>query len=276
MRYKFTKMQSLGNDFVMLDGITEHITISKNIARQIADRHFGIGCDQIILVQKNNGDSDFTMRIFNSDGSEVGQCGNGARCLAVFLRSQGLWQHSSVIVDTITVRLKLDINTDSSVTVNMGVPKFSPKEIPMQADLDRPVYSLYIDQAKLEYSAVSMGNPHCVISVPDVAVADVSRLGPCLESHPVFPERANVGFREIVSRSEIRLRVFERGVGETLGCGSGACASVVTGIRNGLLDREVLVNLPGGSATVSWAAKEESVRLTGPAEIVFQGEFPPG
>lgn len=273
MHYRFTKMQSLGNDFVMLDGITEHIRVTKSIATRIADRNFGVGCDQIILAENNPGDGNFVMRVFNPDGSEVGQCGNGARCLAVFLRERGLWDRPTMRVDTSTARLGLKINPDGSVTADMGVPGFLPAGIPLLADSEKRVYSLFLDQTQLEFSAMSLGNPHCILSVPDVTTAAVGRIGPQVESHPVFPQRVNVSFREIVSRSEIRLRVYERGAGETLGCGSGACAAVVTGIRSGMLDGQVLVNLPGGTVLVNWNGDTDPVRMTGSAEIVFRGEI---
>ncbi len=271
--YRFTKMQSLGNDFVMLDGVTEHIRLTRRIATRIADRHFGVGCDQIILAEKNPGDGDFVMRVFNPDGSEVGQCGNGARCLAIFLRDQGLWNYPTMSVDTSTARLGLEIRPDGAVTVDMGAPRFLPSEIPLVADREKTAYPLRLDQAELEFSAVSLGNPHCVLCVPDTTTAAVGRIGPVLESHPVFPQRANVSFREIISRSEIRLRVYERGTGETLGCGSAACAAVVTGIRGGMLDRQVLANLPGGTVVVNWEDDASSVRMTGSAETVFRGEY---
>ena len=266
-------MQSLGNDFVLINGVQEHIRMSANFAMRISDRHYGIGCDQVIIAEPGHEMDTFKMRIFNADGSEVGQCGNGVRCFAVFLRDQNLCQRSFVKVETITVSMAVEINQDATVSAHMGLPEFNPSSIPLDADSEQMKYSLAIDQQEIEFSAVSMGNPHCVIDVLNSAEAEVERLGPIFENHAIFPEKANVGFREIVSRDQINLRVFERGVGETLGCGSGACAAVVCGIRDGRLDRQVTVHLPGGSAAVDWMPDEESVRLTGAVETVFHGQL---
>ncbi|MYJ51198.1 MAG: diaminopimelate epimerase [Gammaproteobacteria bacterium] len=272
-RLAFTKMQSLGNDFVMIDGVRKHIRLSRNIASRISDRHYGIGCDQIIMAERGRGSDEFLMRVFNADGSEVGQCGNGARCFAVFLKDQGLCRNGRVKVETITTRLELEINEDESVSASMGVPEFRPSKIPLLADREQLQYTVSIDHREIGFSAVSVGNPHCVLFVPNCATADVAGLGPTLENHPIFPERTNVGFAQTVSRKEINLRVFERGVGETQGCGSGACAAVATGVRTGILDREVVVNLPGGRAVVDWMSEEAPIRLTGGVETVFHGEF---
>ncbi len=269
----FTKMQSLGNDFVMLNGVQEHIRMTADFAKRIADRHYGIGCDQIIIAAPSEQPDAFKMLVFNSDGSEVGQCGNGARCFAVFLRDQGLSQGSDIAVETITTNMEIMINSDQTVTASMGLPQFHPKKIPLCADSERLKYAITIEDLEIEFAALSIGNPHCVINMLDYEQADVDWLGPRMQTHPIFPEQANVGFKQLISRDEINLRVFERGGSETLGCGSGACAAVLCGVREGTLDRQVVVNMPGGSVTVEWPSDRDSVRLTGAVETVFQGQI---
>ncbi|MCY4226218.1 MAG: diaminopimelate epimerase [Gammaproteobacteria bacterium] len=269
----FTKMQSLGNDFVLIDGVRQHIRMSANFATRIADRHYGIGCDQIIIAEPGKQPNIFKMAVFNADGSEVGQCGNGVRCFARFLQDQGLSLESSIAVQTITTNMDITINSDQTITASMGLPEFHPKKIPLSADAERPEYALLVEGREIEFAAVSIGNPHCVINVPDCRQANVEWLGPRIESHAIFPEKANVGFRQVISRNEVNLRVFERGVGETLGCGSGACAAVVCGIRDGILDRQVTVHLLGGSITVDWMSELDPVRLTGAVEKVFRGQI---
>ena len=276
MRYKFTKMQSLGNDFVMLNGVTENIRITPEIARFIADRHFGIGCDQILVVEDMPDNPDkkgYRLRIFNSDGSEVGQCGNGARCFAGYLRDQRLITGNIVSVETFNSKLDLNLNDDGTVTVGMGLPVFDPESIPLSAEARSLIYTMELDDRALEFSALSMGNPHCVLDVDDVDTADVERIGPALECHPMFPEKANIGFAHYYSRSALNLRVFERGAGETLGCGSGACAAAVAGIRRDILDRRVQVNLPGGSIEVHWPEDDSQVYLSGEIHRVFHGSI---
>ena len=269
----FTKMQSLGNDFVLIDGVRQHIRMSANFARRIADRHYGVGCDQVIIAEPGKRLDTFKMAVFNADGSEVGQCGNGVRCFARFLQDRGLSLESSIAVETITTNMEITMNSDQTVTASMGLPEFHPKKIPLSVDAERREYTLLIESQKIGFAAVSIGNPHCVINVPDCRQVDVERLGSRIESHPIFPEKANVGFRQIISRNEVNLRVFERGAGETLGCGSGACAAVACGIRDGILDRQVTVNLPGGSITVDWTSELNPVRLTGAVETVFRGQI---
>ncbi len=277
MQYKFTKMQSLGNDFVMLNGVAEQIQISEAIAQHIADRHFGIGCDQILLAEtatKNQDDgrqSDYGLRIFNSDGSEVGQCGNGARCFVRYLHDQGLTTKSTVEIETITTRLHLKLNQDETATVGMGVPVFEPGKIPLDMPEQKLDYKIVTELGEIEFSALALGNPHCVISVADVETADVENIGPLLESHSIFPKRANIGFVVQISREELKLRVYERGAGETLGCGSGACAAAVLGIEHGQLESKVKVTLPGGSIWIEWRGGDSEVFLTGPVHHVFQG-----
>ncbi|WP_424946672.1 diaminopimelate epimerase [Candidatus Spongiihabitans sp.] len=281
MKYRFTKMQSLGNDFVMLNGVVERIEMTPTIARHIADRHFGIGCDQILVAQpiaqphsgKRINKSGYRLRIFNSDGSEVGQCGNGARCFARYLHDQGLSDQATIEVETKTTALQLRLNQDDTVTVAMGSPEFAPQKIPLTVAGQLPSYHATTEFGEVEFSALSLGNPHGVIQVDSVENADVQTIGPLLENHQLFPERANIGFMQIVSRREIKLRVHERGAGETLGCGSGACAAVVSGIRSGLLDSRVEVALPGGRARVDWLGAESQIYLTGPVHTVYQGSI---
>ncbi len=277
MKHSFTKMQSLGNDFVMFNGIAEPITITREIARHIANRHFGIGCDQILVVEAlDNVTADrsgYLFRIFNSDGSEVGQCGNGARCLARYLHDQGLADENTIEVQTKTTALQLHLNADDSVTVAMGMPKFVPEKIPLGVAEQSLNYHVTSRFGELKFSALSIGNPHCVIQVDSVENADVEGIGAVLENHPLFPERANIGFSQIISNQKIKLRVYERGAGETLGCGSGACAAVVSGIRNGLLDSRVEVVLPGGSAWVDWRGAESQVYLSGAVHTAYQGSI---
>ena len=270
-------MHSLGNDFVMLNGVAERIEMTQTIARHIADRHVGIGCDQILVAQPLGGkrinNSGYRLRIFNSDGSEVGQCGNGARCFARYLHDQGLSDEATIEVQTKTTTLQLHLNQNDTVTVAMGVPEFAPEKIPLTVAGQLPSYHATTEFGEVEFSALSLGNPHCVIQVDSVENADVATIGPLLESHHLFPERANIGFRQIISSREIKLRVHERGAGETLGCGSGACAAVVSGIRSGLLDSRVEVVLPGGSAQVDWLGAESQVYLTGPVHMVYEGSI---
>ena len=264
-------MQSLGNDFVMLNGVTENIRITPEIAKFIADRHFGIGCDQILVVENKQDNQGYRLRIFNSDGSEVGQCGNGARCFAGFLKDQRLIKGNAVSVETFNTKLELNLNDDGTVTVGMGLPVLDPAEIPLAVEVGSLTYLLELDGRTVEFSGLSMGNPHCVLEVDNVETADVEHIGPALECHPMFPQKANIGFAHYYSRSALNLRVFERGAGETLGCGSGACAAAVAGIRRNLLDRKVRVNLPGGSIDVFWPEDDSQVYLSGEIHRVFDG-----
>lgn len=268
----FTKMHGLGNDFVVLDGIRQQLDLNATQIRRLADRHFGVGCDQVLLVERHNGDdAAFRYRIFNADGGEVEQCGNGARCFARFVYDQGLTQLTTIPVMTAGGRIVLQIQTDGQVRVNMGVPELRPACIPFICGQRQTLYTLEIDGKSVVLAAVSMGNPHAVLQVPAVDKAPVAQLGATLESHPAFPRRVNVGFMQVVDRNHIRLRVFERGVGETLACGTGACAAVVAGRLQGLLDTPVRVTLPGGQLHIEWQGEGEPVWMTGPAETVFQG-----
>ncbi len=269
---EFTKMHGLGNDFVVIDAINQRCELSAEQCRYIANRHFGIGCDQILLVEPaRSRDTDFYYRIFNADGSEVEQCGNGARCFARFVRAKGLTEKRIIDVGTHTGMIQLYVEDDDLVRVNMGAPILEPELIPFQADRQCASYPIAVSGQQLNIGAVSMGNPHAVIQVADVDRAAVADMGPAMEHHPRFPQRVNVGFMQIVDRSRIRLRVYERGAGETLACGTGACAAVVAGISQGLLDQEVQVTLPGGDLVIKWAGNSQPVWMSGPAATVFDG-----
>ncbi len=268
----FTKMQGLGNDFVVLDGINQRVNLSTAQIKHIADRHFGVGCDQLLLVEAYAGeDAAFRYRIFNADGGEVEQCGNGARCFARFVYDQGLTRHTTIPVMTASGRIVLYIQANGHVTVDMGVPVLAPAQIPFVSARQQTLYTVDVAGQSLALAAVSMGNPHAVLQVTDVDHAPVATLGALLESHPAFPKRVNVGFMQVVARDRIRLRVFERGCGETLACGTGACAAVVAGQLQGLLDEHVSVSLPGGELRIQWQGEGQPVAMTGPAVTVFKG-----
>ena len=269
---KFTKMHGLGNDFVVFDAINQKVALSPEQIRRIADRHFGIGCDQVLLVEAPlRTDSDFRYRIFNANGGEVAQCGNGARCFARYVRDKGLCDKNEIRVATDAGQLLLRFDGPTDVTVDMGVPRHAPEQIPLRAAKELLDYTLTMDGRTWHFGAVSIGNPHAVLCVNDVETAPVDEIGPVLESHADFPERANIGFLEVVDRHHVRLRVFERGAGETLACGSGACAAAVVGIEQGHLDDPVRVDLPGGTLVVSWQGRGRPVVMTGPAVSVFEG-----
>jgi diaminopimelate epimerase len=268
----FVKMHGLGNDFVVLDGINQSVNLSGEQIRWIADRHFGVGCDQLLVVEAYAGeDADFRYRIFNADGGEVEQCGNGARCFARFVYDQGLTDKTVIPVITASGRIVLEIQPDGLVTVNMGVPELEPARIPLISAQRQTLYNLSLQGQNVSFAAVSMGNPHAVLQVADVDTAPVADWGVQLESHPVFPKRVNVGFMQVVTRERIRLRVFERGAGETLACGTGACAAVVAGCIQGLLDAQVTVELHGGQLHIQWQGEGQPVWMTGPATTVFRG-----
>jgi len=272
MVLNFSKMHGLGNDFVVIDAMHQSVDLTAQQVRQLADRRHGIGCDQLLLVEASDQpDSQFRYRIFNANGSEVEQCGNGARCFARFVRAKGLTDAARIPVHTGAGRIELIIEDDDRVTVDMGAPRLEPADIPFQATVRAPHYALSVDGETYDIGAVSMGNPHAVLEVPHADSAPVARLGPAIESHPRFPNHVNVGFMEVVDRNRIRLRVFERGAGETLACGSGACAAVVAGRVQDLLDETVTVELRGGDLVVSWAGDTQPVLMTGPATFVFEG-----
>lgn len=274
MKINFTKMQGLGNDFVVIDAYSQKIDLDSQQMKRIADRHFGIGCDQVLVVEKpQSSDADFRYRIFNADGGEVEQCGNGARCFVRFVQDKGLTQKSEIRVETLGGLISPRLEEDGQVTVNMGIPRFEPGDIPFLEDHRSPTYMLEADGRKVEISALSMGNPHAVLIVPDVDSAPVGSLGAAIESHPKFPKRVNAGFMQILQRSAIKLRVYERGAGETLACGTGACAAAVAGISRGLLDSIVRVHTRGGELVVRWEGEGHPVWMTGPAVSVFEGEI---
>jgi len=273
MFLKFTKMHGTGNDFVVIDGVRQNISLSPEQLRLLADRHFGVGCDQILLVEKpRHKEADFRYRIFNADGGEVEQCGNGARCFVRFVHERGLTSKREIVVETGSGLISPRLEEDGRVTVNMGAPVFDPERIPF-AGLGAVSEPLEVAGETLEISALSMGNPHAVQVVADVEHAPVAKLGPLIEQHPRFPRRVNAGFMQVKDRSHIRLRVYERGSGETLSCGTGACAAVVAGIRRGLLDSPVSVATRGGLLTIAWNGEDTPVLMTGPAITVFEGEI---
>jgi diaminopimelate epimerase len=274
MRLKFTKMHGLGNDFVVLDALAKPLALDARQLRFLADRHFGVGCDQILQVEPpRQPDTDFYYRIFNADGGEVEQCGNGARCFVRYVRDKGLTTKTAIRVGTLGGVIVPRLEADGQVTVDMGVPVFEPAQIPFEAPEQALTYILDVDKKDIEISALSMGNPHAVQIVADVANAPVASQGPLIEAHPRFPQRVNAGYMQIVNRGHVRLRVYERGAGETLACGTGACAAVVAGIRRGLLDPRVRVTTRGGDLGISWAGAGLSVMMTGPAQTVFAGEI---
>ncbi|AWG80335.1 TPA: diaminopimelate epimerase [Vibrio parahaemolyticus] len=274
MHFHFSKMHGLGNDFMVVDCITQNVFFSQDLIRRLADRHTGVGFDQLLVVEAPyDPETDFHYRIFNADGSEVEQCGNGARCFARFVRLKGLTNKYSISVSTKKGKMILDVEDDGEVTVNMGVPVFEPNKIPFKAKQKEKTYIMRAGDKTLFCGAVSMGNPHVVTVVDDVDTADVDTLGPLLESHERFPERVNAGFMQVMSRDHIRLRVYERGAGETQACGSGACGAVAVGILQGLLDESVKVSLPGGELHISWQGPGKPLFMTGPATHVFDGQL---
>ncbi|OGI43917.1 MAG: diaminopimelate epimerase [Candidatus Muproteobacteria bacterium RIFCSPHIGHO2_01_FULL_65_16] len=274
MRTPFTKMHGAGNDFVVLDGVRRPLRLTAEQIRRIADRRLGVGCDQVLLIERpTRADADFRYRIFNSDGGEVEQCGNGARCFARFVRDQRLTDKDEIRAETIAGVIVPRLEPDGRVSVNMGAPRFEPAEIPFTAPARAEVYDLELDGTVAQVSVLSMGNPHAVQIVPDVDRAPVATQGPLIERHPRFPRRVNAGYMQIVDRAHIRLRVYERGAGETPACGTGACAAVVAGRQRGLLDVSVEVSLPGGVLQVTWDGPGRPVWLTGPAVTVFEGSM---
>jgi diaminopimelate epimerase len=279
MRIEFLKMQGLGNDFLVFDAPAADAQLDAGKLRALGNRHTGVGFDQALMLETPRDPSSRVFyRVFNSDGSEVEQCGNGARCIAALLYARAPELGRDLAMGSLGGTVHARVRDGGMVSVDMGVPNFDPRAVPLDAAgggalAESPKYSLLVDGTDLEIGAVSMGNPHAVLQVPDVKTAPLERFGPSIESHPRFPKRTNVGFMQIVNRGQIRLRVFERGVGETLACGTGACAAVAVGRRHGLLDDDVKVDLPGGTAMVSWAAAGEHLWLTGPATTVFKGSI---
>ena len=273
-RMRFTKMQGQGNDFVVLDGVRQALRIGPREARLLADRHFGVGCDQVLVVEPpRSAGNDFRYRIFNADGGEVEQCGNGARCFARFVLDEGLTDKREIRVETAAGVIVPRIEQGGQVTVDMGAPRFEPREVPFLAPADRVVHEVEVAGTVVPLSVLSMGNPHAVQLVDDVDRAPVTTQGPLIERHPAFPQRVNAGYMQPLSRTRVRLRVWERGAGETLACGTGACAAVVAGIRRGLLDGEVRVETRGGELLIRWPGGDAAVMMTGDAVRVFDGEI---
>ena len=274
MHIRFTKMQGIGNDFIVIDGYSQSIQLSAAQIRQLADRHFGVGCDQLLLVEKPvNQAADFRYRIFNADGGEVEQCGNGARCFVRFVYEKKLTEKTLICVETANGLIYPKLEDNGLVTVNMGIPQFEPAKIPFITEAASLTYELNINHEKVEISVVSMGNPHAVQIVADIDIAPVKTQGALIENHQSFPQRVNAGFMQILSTHEIRLRVFERGTGETLACGTGACAAAVAGIRLNKILSPVTVLMQGGTLSISWEGNSSPVMMTGPAESVFDGEI---
>ena len=272
-------MQGAGNDFVVIDGYSTPVSLTSTQIKKIANRNFGVGCDQLLVVEKTSTPNvDFKYRIFNADGGEVEQCGNGARCFVRFVVEKGLTQKRKISVETASGLITLTLQNDNQVTVNMGAPIFGPAKIPFIAEKQQQLYVLQLHKQTIDICAVSMGNPHAVTVVNDVEIANVAELGPQIEAHASFPQRVNAGFMQVVNPHEIKLRVYERGAGETLACGTGACAAVVCGIQLGLLQSPVLVNTRGGQLNIAWQgmdlnSKAQPVMMTGAAEIVFEGQI---
>ncbi len=272
MEIKFTKMHGLGNDFVVINAISQSVSLSSEQIRFIADRHFGVGCDQLLLVEKSDVDSaDFRYRIYNKDGGEVEHCGNGARCFAIFVRDEGLTTKTEIPVITNNGLITLSVKEAGLVTVDMGVPILEPSKIPFVANEQANSYMLDIGGELITIGAVSVGNPHAVILVEDVNSAPVEQMGKAIQAEEYFPNSVNVGFMQIIDRNTIKLRVYERGVGETQACGTGACAAVISGRLQGFLDDDVATNLLGGKLSINWAGGNNPVMMTGPTATVFKG-----
>lgn len=271
---RFTKMHGLGNDFVVFDAVTQPLALTRARIRRLADRRLGVGCDQVLVVEPaRTAGIDFYYRIFNADGGEVEQCGNGARCFARFVRDRGLSAKTKIAVETAAGVIYPEIQADGTVTVNMGVPRLDPQQVPFEADARQLIYDLKVDGAMLPITVLSMGNPHAVQVVADVDSAPVATQGAKIENHPRFAKRTNAGYLQIIDRGHIQVRVWERGAGETLACGTGACAAVVTGRLRGLLDENVAVRLRGGTLQIRWRGEGEPVMMTGDAVSVFEGEI---
>jgi len=274
MKLKFSKMHGLGNDFMVIDGMRQTAMLDTARIRQLGDRHLGVGFDQLLLVEApTQPDNDFRYRIFNNDGSEVEQCGNGARCFVRFVVEQRLSNKRSIRVETARGVIVPELLDNGQVKVNMGPPELSCEKIPFVAKQDAVIHPVQVLGQTLHITVVSMGNPHAVMEVEDTESADVANIGAALQTHAAFPQRVNAGFMQYLGREEIRLRVFERGAGETLACGTGCCAAVVAGILRGKLDSRVLVHTHGGDLTVEWAGAGQPVMMTGPATTVFSGEI---
>jgi diaminopimelate epimerase len=274
MKVRFTKMQGAGNDFVVLDAVNQPVRLDPATARKLADRHFGVGCDQVLVIERpRSPGTDFYYRIFNADGAEVQHCGNGARCFLRYVRDKGLTDKTQIRVETLSGVIVPRLEADGEVTVDMGAPELEPEKIPFVAEKRALTYWIEVDGQPVEISALSMGNPHAVQVVADLEAAPVLTQGPLIERHARFPERVNAGYLEVVDRHRIKLRVYERGAGETLACGTGACAAVVAGITRGKLDSPVRVTTRGGDLRIAWGGSRQPVLMTGPAQTVFEGEI---
>jgi diaminopimelate epimerase len=272
MKIRFAKMHGQGNDFVVIDAVRQDVALDGAQVRRIADRHFGVGCDQLLVVEKpRSASNDFRYRIWNADGGEVEQCGNGARCFARFVRDEGLTGKAAIRVETASGVIVPEIQASGRVAVDMGAPRFEPADVPFAAAARRITYPLTVGAETIEVGVLSMGNPHAVQVVADVEAAPVATQGPLIENHAAFPRRVNAGYVQVLSRTHVRLRVWERGAGETLACGTGACAAVVSGIERGLLDPEVTVTTRGGDLTIRWPGGRAPVIMTGDAVRVFDG-----
>jgi len=274
MKLHFTKMHGAGNDFVVIDAVRAATQINEDQIRKIADRQTGVGCDQVLLIEPpKRPDADFEYRIFNADGSPAGQCGNGARCVGRFIHDQRLSAKSTITLQVGSDLRRLEFDEAGSVKAELGAPIFAPAQIPFAADEDATEHALTLANVTVMAGVVSVGNPHAVLLVDDIAATPVEKIGPMIQSLDVFPEGVNVGFMQVESNTHVKLRVFERGAGETLACGSGACAAVIHGIRLGQLANKVTVSVPGGKLEVSWDDGLSSVWLAGPAETVFEGKL---
>ena len=274
MLIKFTKMHGLGNDFVVIDAVRQQINLTTNAIKRLADRNLGIGCDQVLLIEPPTDKSvDFNYRIFNCDGSEVEQCGNGARCMGQYIADQQLSGKKSVLLKTKNRVMEVTTKAKNLVTANMGAPIFTPADIPFTSERQDKLYPIEAESQNFEIAALSIGNPHAVIQVEDINTVAVNEIGPLIQAHTQFPESVNVGFMQIIDRQTIKLRVYERGVGETQACGSGACAAAVAAIQQNLVDASVNLKLLGGSLSVEWQGDGEPILMTGPAETVFHGKI---
>ena len=274
MQTRFTKMHGLGNDFVVLDAVRQSIRLNTDIIKRIADRNLGIGCDQVLVIEPpTDRNIDFNYRIFNCDGSEVEQCGNGARCIGRYIKDQQLSGKKTLRIKTKNRVMEITTTTKNMITANMGEPSFIPADIPLDSEQQNDLYSIDINNSSLKIAALSVGNPHAVLQVDNIDQADVETIGSLIQKHSLFPESVNVGFMQIIDRQNLALRVYERGVGETQACGSGACAAAVAAIKQGLVDKTIEIKLLGGKLTIEWQGEGQPILMTGPAETVFHGKI---
>lgn len=274
MQTRFTKMHGLGNDFVVLDAVRQSIRLNADIIKRIADRNLGIGCDQVLVIEPpTDRNIDFNYRIFNCDGSEVEQCGNGARCIGRYIKDQQLSGKKTLRIKTKNRVMEITTTTKNMITANMGEPSFIPADIPLDSEQQNDLYSIDINNSSLKIAALSVGNPHAVLQVDNIDQADVETIGSLIQKHSLFPESVNVGFMQIIDRQNLALRVYERGVGETQACGSGACAAAVAAIKQGLVDKTIEIKLLGGKLTIEWQGEGQPILMTGPAETVFHGKI---